>query len=69
MEQIRAEIDKLRTDLNDTLADQNDINEQTQAQLDAITVALIELQKQGKKPIQMPEIGYKASQKRREKKL
>ena len=69
LEQIRAEIDKLRTDLNDTLADQNDINEQTQAQLDAITVALIELQKQGKKPIQMPEIGYKASQKRREKKL
>lgn len=66
LEQIRAEINQLRTDLNDTLADQNDINEQTQAQLDAITDALIELQKHGKKPLLLPEVGYTASKMRRE---
>jgi len=67
LEQIRAEIKQLRTDMNDTLADQNEINELTRAQLDAISDALTELQNQGKHPLSLPEIGYTAIQKRREK--
>ena len=67
LEQIRAEIKQLRTDMNDTLADQNDINEMTRAQLEAISDALMELQNQGKNPLELPEIGYTAIQKRREK--
>ena len=67
LEQIRAEIKRLRTDMNDTLADQNDINEMTRAQLEAISDALTELQNQGKNPLALPEIGYAAIQKRREK--
>ena len=66
LEQIRAEIKQLRTDMNDTLADQNEINELTRAQLDAISDALMELQNQGKNPFALPEIGYTAIQKRRE---
>lgn len=66
LEQIRAEIKQLRTDMNDTLADQNEINELTRAQLDAISDALTELQSQGKNPLALPEIGYTAIQKRRE---
>jgi len=64
----RAEIKQLRTDMNDTLADQNDINEMTRAQLEAISDALMELQNQGKNPLALPEIGYTAIQKRREEK-
>ena len=67
LEQIRSEIKQLRTDMNDTLADQNEINELTRAQLDAISDALTELQNQGKKSLPLPEIGYAAIQKRREK--
>lgn len=66
LEQIRAEIKQLRTDMNDTLADQNEINESTRAQLDAICDALTELQNQGQDPLSLPEIGYTAIQKRRE---
>jgi hypothetical protein len=66
LEQIRAEIKQLRTDMNDTLADQNEINESTRAQLEAISDALMELQNQGKNPLALPEIGYTAIQKRRE---
>ena len=66
LEQIRAEIKQLRTDMNDTLADQNEINELTRAQLDAISDALTELQNQGKHPLLLPEVGYAAIQKRRE---
>lgn len=67
LEQIRAEIKQLRTDMNDTLADQNEINELTRAQLDAISDALTELQDQGKHPLPLSEIGYAAIQKRRDK--
>jgi len=66
LEQIRAEIKQLRTDMNDSLADQNEINEMTRIQLDAISDALSELQNQGKNPVALPEIGYAAIQKRRE---
>ena len=66
LEQIRAEIKQLRTDMNETLADQNDINEMTRAQLEAISDALMELQNQDKNPLALPEIGYTAIQKRRD---
>ena len=39
----------------------------TRAQLEAISDALMELQNQGKNPLELPEIGYTAIQKRREK--
>ena len=62
LEQIRAEIKQLRTDMNDSLADQNEINELTRAQLDAISDALTELQNQGTHPTALPEIGFAAIQ-------
>lgn len=42
--ELRKEIQALRNELEDILSDQNDINEMTQAQLDAISEALAELQ-------------------------
>ena len=42
--ELRAEIKALRDEMNDILADQNDINESTRAQLEAISTALAELQ-------------------------
>ena len=44
MSELQNSIDKLRNEVNDILADQNDINESTRAQLDAISKALAELQ-------------------------
>lgn len=41
---LRKQIEALRSEVNDILADQNDINESTRAQLDAISTALAELQ-------------------------
>ena len=41
---LRNQIEGLRQEVNDILADQNDINESTRAQLDAISTALAELQ-------------------------
>ena len=42
--ELRSEIQALRDQMNEILADQNDINETTRAQLDAISSALAELQ-------------------------
>ena len=42
--ELRKEIESVRAEMNDILADQNDINESTRAQLDAISLALAELQ-------------------------
>lgn len=42
--ELRKEIEAVRNEVNDILADQNDINEDTRAQLDAIGTALAELQ-------------------------
>lgn len=42
--ELRKEIQALRNELEDILSDQNDINEMTQAQLDAISDALADLQ-------------------------
>ena len=41
---LAQELYKLKQEVNDILADQNDINESTRAQLDAISTALTELQ-------------------------
>ena len=41
---LAQELYKLKEDVNEILADQNDINESTRAQLDAISTALAELQ-------------------------
>ena len=42
--ELKKDIDNIRQEMNDILADQNDINESTRAQLDAISTALAELQ-------------------------
>jgi hypothetical protein len=42
--QLRKDIEELKLDIEDILADQNDINESTRMQLDAISIALAELQ-------------------------
>lgn len=42
--ELKKEIEAVRNEVNDILADQNDINESTRAQLDAISTALAELQ-------------------------
>ena len=42
--ELRKEIQALRSELEDILPDQNDINEMTQAQIDAISDALADLQ-------------------------
>jgi len=49
-ERIENEIKRIKQDMEDTLADQNDINESTRAQLDAISEALAELQPRESKP-------------------
>ena len=42
--ELKREIEQIRTEMNDILADQNDINESTRTQLDAINTALAEPQ-------------------------
>lgn len=42
--ELKKEIENVREEMNDILADQNDINESTRVQLDAISTALAELQ-------------------------
>lgn len=56
--QLRKEFEDLKLDIEDILHDQNDINESTRAQLDAISTALAELQ--AKEPPQRPRrrIGF-----------
>jgi len=48
--ELKHEIDNLKEEVNEILADQNDINEMTRAQLDAISTALAELQSKELKP-------------------
>ena len=45
--QLRKDFEELKQDIEDMLRDQNDINESTRAQLDAISTALAELQSKG----------------------
>ena len=65
--QLRKDFEELKLDIEDILHDQNDINEETRAQLDAISDALTELQGQ-RQTSALPEIGYTAIRKQREKK-
>lgn len=59
MAQLRKEFEELKLDIEEILHDQNDINEDTRAQLDAISLALSELQaKEVSKPKRNP-IGFK----------
>ena len=56
MIQLRKDFEELKLDIEDILLNQNDINEDTRAQLDAISMALAELQakepaKKERKPI------------------
>ena len=46
--ELKKQIDALKNEMYDILADQNDINEIIQAQLDAISTALAELQSSNK---------------------
>ena len=56
--ELQREIKKLRDDMEEMFADQNDINEDTRAQLDAISTALAELQaKRNEAPRR--KIGYR----------
>ena len=56
--QLRKDFEELKLDIEDILHDQNDINESTREQLDAISTALAELQ--SKEPRQKPRrpIGF-----------
>ena len=65
--QLRKDFEELKLDIEDILANQNDINEETRAQLDAISDALTELQGQKANTSARPEIGYEAVKKQREK--
>ena len=62
-EDLRAEIQALRDEMYDILHDQNEINEDTRAQLDAISTALAELQ--AKNPDKKPKrrIGFISDEK------
>ena len=57
--ELRREIEALRQEMNDILADQNDINEETRMQLDAISKSLAELQSINRQPkSRQPIIGF-----------
>jgi hypothetical protein len=56
LSELEKSIEDLRTEVDEILADQNDINESTRAQLDAISTALAELQ--SKEPRKRRPIGF-----------
>lgn len=56
--ELRRDIQAIRDEMNDILADQNDINEMTRAQLDAISEALAELQADRKPGKPRRRIGF-----------
>ena len=55
---LRKQIEEIRNEMNEILADQNDINESTRAQLDAISTALAELQSNRPKSKPHRPIGF-----------
>ena len=55
---IENEISRIKEDMNETLADQNDINESTRMQIDAISIALAELQAKEPQPRPRRRIGF-----------
>ena len=58
VQELERSIENLRTEVNDILVDQNDINESTRAQLDAISMALAELQAQPSRDKPRKRIGF-----------
>lgn len=56
--QLRKDFEELKQDIEDMLRDQNDINESTRAQLDAISTALVELQGNGTSDKPRRRIGF-----------
>ena len=58
LKMIEVEIQNIKDEMNDTLADQNDINESTRMQLDAISTALAELQSGHRQQPKRKPIGF-----------
>lgn len=58
LKKIEAEIQNIKEDMDETLHDQNDINESTRMQLDAISTALAELQSEHRKKPNRKPIGF-----------
>ena len=56
--QLRKDFEDLKLDIEDILRDQNDINEATRAQLDAISTALTELQSKEPRKRERRPIGF-----------
>ena len=56
--QLRKDFEELKLDIEDILHDQNDINESTRMQLDAISIALAELQAKPSEPKPRKPIGF-----------
>lgn len=56
--QLRRDFEELKFDIEDILHDQNDINESTRAQLDAISTALAELQSKEPRQRMRRPIGF-----------
>ena len=56
--ELEHSIESLRHDVDEILADQNDINESTRAQLDAISTALSELQAKEPRKRERRPIGF-----------
>ena len=64
LSELEKSIEDLRTEVDEILADQNDINESTRAQLDAISTALAELQ--SKEPRKRRPIGFMVPDEKKE---
>ena len=56
--ELERNIENLRNEVDEILTDQNDINESTRAQLDAISTALAELQSEKSKQSKRRPIGF-----------
>ena len=56
--QLRKDFEELKLDIEDILRDQNDINESTRMQLDAISTALSELQSKEPRKRERRPIGF-----------
>jgi hypothetical protein len=56
--QLRKDFEELKLDIEDILHDQNDINESTRLQLDAISTALAELQAEHRHQPKRKPIGF-----------
>jgi len=58
LKKIEVEIQHIKDEMNETLADQNDINESTRSQLDAISTVLAELQSEHHRRPKRNPIGF-----------